>query len=186
MWSCIDDGARRDAAGAARAGAGIGVPRFLRRAVEREIARRVVGLAAGLRPILIGARRRQQDRRARVGKLAGDDVVLRLHHGDALAGQRHGLLGEGVQVRRSWAAWGRRHSPTSTARAARLAAGQAYPPRPTPHALSSPYSFLVPAGAARRTAHSRPRSRRAVAPRCPPSWRAQPWRSRPERSARAR
>ena len=59
---------------------------------KRQVAGRVAGDAAGLGPGVVLALRRQRDGLVGGGEVAGD--VLLLDDGDALAGQRHRLLGE--------------------------------------------------------------------------------------------
>src|SRR5262249_39044743 len=114
------------------------------RAAESEMARGIVGQASRLRPVLIVDRRRKHDGGAGVGELARDDGVLLRHHRNALARQRHGLFGEGVDV----VELGQRRAVGTTAEQGENRKARAdldLPPDPTPHAAPLT-SSLRPAG----------------------------------------
>ena len=85
-----------DLAVAARAGADIDPPGGAGQVADLEMVHGEAGIAAGLRPVGVDERPRQQDLAA--GKrLVWLQVALALEHGDALAGQRRGRAAEQVR-----------------------------------------------------------------------------------------
>ena len=93
-----DDRLRHHSRVACRAVADAGVPYPLHLVRQREVAHRVIGVAARLRPFRIDRRRRQGDRR--VGELGvGLDLAIEPEHRDALARQRLLLVVEDATAR---------------------------------------------------------------------------------------
>src|SRR5690606_450405 len=93
----VNEGARRELALGAGAGAYVRAPGPLHGTAEGEMAGRVAGYPAGLGPFLVGARGRQHDRLVSRSQLPADRIA-RLHDRNALARQRMLFFGERVEV----------------------------------------------------------------------------------------
>ena len=73
------------------------LPDPVRRARQRQMARRIIRVATGLRPSVVAPLRRQVERLIGIGEIVGD-TLRRLHDGDTAARQRGRLFFEGIEV----------------------------------------------------------------------------------------